>query len=44
MIVRLARSPLEGRLAYRIDHVVLGGGSRTETVDGVIIGIGVAWR
>ena len=44
MIVRLARSPLEGRLAYRIDHVVLGGGSRTQTVDGVIVGIGVAWR
>ena len=44
MILRLARSPLEARVAYRIDYSVLGGGSRTETVDGVIIGVGVAWH
>jgi hypothetical protein len=44
MIVRLARGPLQGRLGYRIDHAVLGGGTRLETVDGVVIGVGVAWR
>ena len=44
MIVRLARSPLEGRVGYRIDHAVLGGGTRLETVDGVVIGIGLSGR
>ena len=44
MIVRLARAPFEGRVAYRIDHAVLGGGSRLETVDGVVIGVGLVWR
>jgi len=44
MIVRLARAPLEGRIGYRIDHAVLGGGTRLETVDGVVIGVGVRWR
>jgi hypothetical protein len=44
MIVRLARTPLEGRVGYRIDHAVLGGGTRLETVDGVVIGVGLAWR
>ena len=44
MIVRLARAPLEVRVAYRIDHAVLGGGSRLETVDGVVIGVGLVWR
>ena len=44
MIVRLARAPLEGRVAYRIDHAVLGGGTRLETVDGVVIGVGLSWR
>ena len=44
MIVRLARAPFEGRVAYRIDHAVLGGGSRLETVDGVVIGVGLSWR
>ena len=44
MIVRLARAPFEGRLGYRIDHAVLGGGTRLETVDGVVIGVGLAWR
>ena len=44
MILRLARAPLEGRLGYRIDHAVLGGGTRLETVDGVVIGVGVVWH
>jgi hypothetical protein len=44
MIVRLARAPLEARVGYRIDHAVLGGGTRLTTVDGVVIGVGVAWR
>ena len=44
MIMRLARSPLEARVAYRIDNAVLGGGSRVETVDGVVVGVGLAWR
>jgi len=44
MIVRLARAPLEGRVGYRLDHAVLGGGTRKETVDGVVIGVGVRWR
>jgi hypothetical protein len=44
MILRLARSPLEARLGYRVDHAVLGGGSRLETVDGLVIGVGVSRR
>jgi hypothetical protein len=44
MTVRLARAPLEGRIAYRIDHAVLGGGTRKETVDGVVIGVGLTWH
>ena len=44
MILRLSRAPLEGRLGYRIDHAVLGGGTRKETVDGVVIGVGLTWR
>lgn len=44
MILRLSRSPLEARLGYRIDHAVLGGGTRLETVDGVVAGIGLSWR
>src|SRR2546426_805252 len=44
MILRLARSPLAARVGYRIDHAVLGGGTRLETVDGVVIGVGVAWH
>ncbi len=44
MVLRLARSPLEGRVGYRIDHAVLGGGTRLETVDGVVIGIGLSGR
>src|SRR5256884_3430819 len=44
MIVRFARAPFEARVAYRIDHAVLGGGSRLETVDGVVIGVGLSRR
>jgi hypothetical protein len=44
MVLRLARAPLEGRIGYRIDHAVLGGGTRLETVDGVVIGVGLSWR
>jgi len=44
MVVRLARAPVTARIGYRIDHAVLGGGTRKETVDGVVIGVGLAWR
>ena len=44
MILRLSRAPLEGRLGYRVDHAVLVGGTRKETVDGVVIGVGFSWR
>jgi hypothetical protein len=44
MVVRFTRTPLAARVGYRIDHAVLGGGTRLETVDGVVIGVGVAWR
>lgn len=44
MIVRFSRVPLEARVAYRIDHTVLGGGSRLETVDGVLVQFGLARR
>jgi len=44
MVLRLARAPVTGRIGYRIDHAVLGGGTRRETVDGVVIGVGLAWR
>ncbi len=42
MVVHLARAPLDLRLAYRIDHAVLGGGSRLETVDGVVVAVGLS--
>jgi hypothetical protein len=42
MILRLARAPVAARLGYRVDHAVLGGGTRLETVDGVVIGVGVS--
>jgi hypothetical protein len=42
MILRLARAPLEARVAYRIDNAVLQ--TRTETVDGVLIGVGLSWH
>lgn len=41
MTVRVSRL-VEARLAYRIDHAVLGGGSRVETVDGLVVGVGLA--
>jgi hypothetical protein len=44
MVMRLARAPVEARLAYRIDQAVLGGGTRRETVDGVVITVGVRRR
>jgi hypothetical protein len=44
MLLRLARAPVEARLGYRIDHAVLGGGSRLETVDGLVIGLGLSRR
>ena len=44
MVVHLARSPLEARVAYRIDNAVLGGGTRVETVDGVVVGVGLSWH
>ena len=44
MVVHLARAPLELRLGYRIDHAVLGGGTRLETVDAVVIGVGLSGR
>lgn len=44
MVLRLARAPVTARIGYRIDHAVLGGGTRLETVDGVVIGIGLSGR
>lgn len=44
IVVRLARAPLEVRVGYRIDHAVLGGGTRVETVDGVVVGVGLGWH
>jgi hypothetical protein len=42
MLVHLAGNPFELRLAYRIDHAVLGGGTRRETVEGVVVAVGLA--
>jgi len=44
MLARLARLPLEARFAYRIDRAVLGGGSRLETVDGVVVAVSLLRR
>jgi hypothetical protein len=44
MVLRLARAPLEARIGYRIDHLAFGGGTRLETVDGVVIGVGIGRR
>lgn len=38
MVARLARMPLDLRLAYRIDNAVLANGARRETVDGLVFG------
>jgi hypothetical protein len=42
MLVHLSDSPFEVRLAYRLDHAVLGGGTRRETVEGVVLAVGLA--
>ena len=44
IVLQLSRVPLQARLAYRIDHAVLGGGSRLETVEGVVVGLSLARR
>jgi hypothetical protein len=44
MIIRLSRAPLELRLGYQIEHAVLGGGARLETVDGVVLAATLARR
>jgi hypothetical protein len=47
MIIRFARAPLQARVAYRMDHTVLKsalGGTRLETVDGLIVGFGLDWH
>lgn len=47
MIIRFARAPLQARVAYRMDHTVLKsalGGTRLETVDGLVVGIGLDWH
>src|SRR5213593_5121543 len=46
MILRLGRSPLDARVGYRIDHAVLVAPTyqRRETVDGLVIGVGLEWR
>ena len=42
MLVHLSQAPFELRLAYRLDHAVLGGGTRRETVEGVVVAVGLA--
>src|SRR5947208_2018612 len=46
MIVRLGRAPLEVRVGCRIDHAVLVAPTyqRRETVDGLVIGVGLNWH
>jgi len=44
MVARLSRTPLDLRLAYRIDHAVLGGGARRETVDGLLLALVLSRR
>jgi hypothetical protein len=44
MVAHLARAPLELRLGYRVEHAVLGDGTRLETVDGMVIGVGLSGR
>ena len=44
MLAHLSRAPLDVRLSYRIDHAVLGGGARKDTVDGLIVGLVLARR
>jgi hypothetical protein len=42
IVLRLSRLPFEAQVAYRIDHAVLGRGTRLETVDGVVVGLRLA--
>jgi hypothetical protein len=42
MLVHLSHAPFELRFAYRLDHAVLGGGTRRETVEGVVVAVGLA--
>jgi len=47
MVIRVSRR-IDARLAYRLDHAALhavsGGGLRVETVDGLVVGVGLARR
>lgn len=40
----LGSVPLWGRLGYRVDRGTVGGGSRFDSVQEVLIGIGYGWR
>lgn len=42
MLVHFSGAPFEVRLGYRLDHAVLGGGTRRETVEGVVVALGLA--
>ena len=47
MLIRFTRAPLQARVAYRMDHTVLKsalGGTRLETVDGLVVGFGLDWH
>ena len=44
MLVNLPGKPVWGRLAYGIERARLGGGSRLETVEGLTLAVGYAWR
>jgi hypothetical protein len=44
MIVRLTGKPFQARLAYRVDHDQLAGGARQETVETLVLGVGVSLR
>jgi hypothetical protein len=41
MMFRLAQVPIWAQLAYRIDHVKLGDGTRRETMQQLIFGVGL---
>lgn len=44
IVVHFSRAPMQARVAYRIDHAVLGGGARLETVEGVVVGLNLIRR
>lgn len=44
MRLRPARGPLHARIAYRIEHAGFGGGTRVETVEQFVLGLGLALR